>query len=252
MIAYRELILYKMAAELRSELARAYLGVAWWVAEPILYMAVFYVVFAHLLERGGPGFVPLLLTGLVVWRWFDGSVRGGMNALLQNKALMQQVYVPKLIFPLILTLTNTFKFLIVFALLLVFLLIYGVRPTLAWTALPLLMAVEFLFLFAGSALTAILVPLVPDSRVIINNLMTLMLFMSGIFFRVDTLPDPWQNLLLINPMATLIDAFRKVLLDGAWPDWTPVAGVALFSAAALAGTARLYAHYDLRIPKLAL
>ena len=147
---------------------------------------------------------------------------------------------------------STTKFLIVFGILIAFLLLYGIRPTWAWLALPLVLGIQFLLVTAGSALTAILIPLVPDLRVIINNLMTLMLFISGIFFTLDDLPDRSRVLLQLNPMATLIDAFRTVLLDGKWPDFLPLAGVALFSIISLAAMFRVYRHYDLELPKLVL
>ena len=66
-----ELVWYKAYADLRAEAARAYLGVLWWVLEPLLYICVFYVVFGILLDRGGQGFVSFMLCGLVVWRWFS-------------------------------------------------------------------------------------------------------------------------------------------------------------------------------------
>lgn len=248
---YSGLIYFKVIAELRAEVSRGYLGVFWWIAEPLIHMSVFYVVFGYLLNRGGPGYVTVLLTGLVVWRWFDASLRGGMNAILSNRNLMQQVYVPKLLFPLTTTLIATFKFLIVFALLVTFLLIYGIRPTWAWLTLPLLLGVQFLLVVAGSAVTAILVPLMPDTRVIINNLMTLMLFISGVFYTMNDLPEQTRSLFLLNPMASMIDAYRSVLIEGAWPNWLAVAGVAVFGILALAAALRVYRHFDLKLPKLA-
>ena len=108
-----QLISYKVYAELRSEIARAYLGILWWVIEPVLYMLAFYVVFAVVMQRGGEGYIVVLLTGLVAWKWFDATVRSGANAISANQGLMQQVYVPKYIFPAIVILTNLIKFVIV-------------------------------------------------------------------------------------------------------------------------------------------
>ena len=102
---YLEFIWYRSLAQLRSESSRAYLGYLWWVLEPLLYLAVFYVVFALVLNRGDENYVQVLLTGLVVWKWFDSSVRSSMDVIHQNAGLIDKVYLPKIVFPTV----NRFK-----------------------------------------------------------------------------------------------------------------------------------------------
>jgi lipopolysaccharide transport system permease protein len=252
MRSYLELVGYRVVAELRTEMARAYLGLLWWVLEPLLYMLVFYFVFAVLFERGGPGYVPFLLCGLVAWRWFDSTVRAGSVAIESNKVLIQQAYVPKWVFPLVMALTNTAKFLIVLCLLLGFLLLYGVTPTLAWASLPLVLAIQFcLVLGAGSSVAAV-VPFVPDLKILINNGLTLLMFLSGIFYSISDAPPSVQPLFLMNPMAALIDTYRQILIEGVWPDWGSLLIVALISAALLSIASFGLRRFDRLYPKLML
>ena len=95
-----DLIIQKARAGLRAEASRGYLGVLWWVIEPVMYMSVFYVAFAHLLKRGDENFVIFLLVGLIVWKWFHATLSTGGNSLMVSAGLMNQIYVPKIIFPL--------------------------------------------------------------------------------------------------------------------------------------------------------
>ena len=220
MLRKSDIIRYQVHAELRAEMDRAYFGLIWWVVEPILYMAVFYVVFTLLFNRGNDeDFVPFLLCGLVAWRWFDASVRTGSTSILLNGSLMNQVYLPKLIFPMVTVFANTIKFFVILVLLLAFLLIYGIEPSISWLALPVLIAVQFLVVTAGATLLSLVVPFFPDLNILISNAMTLLLFLSGVFFSIRDLPEASQNLFYMNPMAVIIEAYRDILIAGVWPNW---------------------------------
>lgn len=252
MLRQADVIRYQVLAELRAEMDRAYFGLIWWVAEPILYMAVFYVVFSLLFDRGGPDFVPFLLCGLVAWRWFDASIRTGANSILLNGSLMNQVYLPKLIFPLVTVLANTIKFIIILVLLLAFLMLYGLEPSASWVALPVLIAVQFMVVAVGASFLALLVPFFPDLNILINNAMTLLLFVSGVFFSIKDLPSNAQTIFYLNPMAVLIEAYREVLIDGIWPHWIQLAAVVLGCLVFGAIVLRLAKRFDKVYPKLVM
>lgn len=97
----------------------------WWVIDPILSMAVFYLVFSVMLQSGTEGFVAFLLSGLVIWNWYRQSISNAGGAILTGQGLMGQVHVPKLVFPATTLLTDLTKFALVFVLLLVFLWLSG-------------------------------------------------------------------------------------------------------------------------------
>lgn len=245
-----ELVIQNARAGLRAEASRGYLGVLWWVIEPVMYMGVFYVAFAHLLNRGDENFVIFLLTGLIVWKWFHATLNTGANSLLANAGLMNQVYVPKIIFPLTNIAVNTFKFMITLALLLVFLQFTTARVTWAWTLLPVLALTQLLLIVAVTSLLAAVMPFFPDLRVILDNVLTMFLFLSGIFFDIAKLPVNVQGYLLLNPMAVLIVMYRKVLLEGVPPDWQQVFGILLLSAAVMILAAWFFRRFDRIYPKI--
>ncbi len=252
MLRHADVIRYKVRAELRAEMDRAFFGLIWWVAEPIMYMAVFYVMFSVLFDRGGPDFVPFLLVGLVAWRWFDASVRGGAKAITSNGSMMSQVHVPKLIFPLVTVFSNTLKFFIILVILLVFLLFYGIWPTETWLALPLLLAIQFLLVTSFSCIMALVVPFFPDLNILIANGMTMLMFMSGVFFSIDSLEPGIQEWLYLNPMAIMIESYRNILLNGQWPDWSLLGGVVAGSAVLMALAVWMARRFDRSYPKLVL
>lgn len=225
-----ELILYKARADLKVEASQGYLGMLWWVLEPVLYMGAFYIIFAVAMQRGGENFVPWLLTGLVVWKWFDTSVRMSASSIRTGKGLMAQVYLPKVFFPAVVILRNGAKFLITLALLVLFLLAYGSGASWNWLLLPLVFLLQLLLVGGVASVAAALVPLWPDLMLVVNNGLMLMFFLSGVFFDTSALEGWLGTLLRLNPMVPVIDAWRAMLLGGDWPEgvwlgWALLVGV---------------------------
>ncbi len=248
---YIDLVLYRGISELRAEANRSYLGIIWWIMEPLMYVGVFYLVFGLGLRRGGDDFVPYLLCGLVPWKWFDGCVRSSSTILPSSVGLMGQLYLPKYLLPLAVVVTDTLKFLIVLAIFLAFLSLSGVAwwtQALLW--LPLVLLLQLLLILGVAGLAAALVPLLPDLRYVVSYGMTMLFFMSGIFFSLSDLSAQAQFYLMFNPVLHVIEAYRSVLLYSAAPDWAPLGWVALASLLMLLAAALVFVKFDRTYPRI--
>lgn len=228
------LVFFKVYAELKAEASRSFLGVLWWLIEPVLYLGAFYVLFVLVLRHGEGNFVPGVLCGIVVWKLFDAGVKSGGNALCANAILLQQVYVPKYIFPLSAVLGVALRFLPVFVVLCFFLFFYmgGVASTWLWS-IPLIL-LQFFLVFSLAVLMSSIIPFVPDLRVAIDNGMMFLFFISGVFFDFSTVDDPVKSILMLNPMAVMISAYRDVLLLNTVPNFWKLAAVLAVSTFFLA------------------
>lgn len=245
-----ELIVYKTYTDVKAEAARSYLGLLWWLIEPVLFLSAFYVLFVLVLERGGPDFVPSFLCAAVVWKWFDSAVKGGAYSIGAHQALLQQVYVPKYVFPMISVFGSTLRFLPVFAVFCLFLLITDRPAHLTWLALPLLFACQLLLVLSLALLAGAVTPFLPDLRVAIDNGLLLLFFLSGVFFDIDQVQEPLRSYLLLNPMAGLIDEYRNLMLRGLWPDYQRLGLILLFSLAVGAAALALLRRLDHRYGKV--
>ncbi len=241
---------YKALAELQVEAARRYLGIIWWIAEPLLYMATFYAVFAVGLRLGGEDYVPFLLCGLVPWKWFATTVQGASTLLAENKGLMNQVYFPKNMLVTMLLMVNEIKALIIFGILTIGILAFGFSPDWTWLHLITVMLVQTLFIYGVALLVASLVPLLPDIRLLIDNGLLVMFFASGIFFDISERAAHVQEVLYLNPMAVLITAYRDVLLSGTTPQAFGLLWVSALSILMILLGLRLFRRFDCAYPKL--
>lgn len=224
---YLDLIRYRAYVDLKSESAQSYLGMLWWILDPLIFLCIYYLVFGVLLQRGGEGFVGFLLCGLVFWRWFANSVLRAANSIQGNSAIISQVYLPKLIFPIVETVSNAYRFVFILLIFMVFLVFY--RQTLEWVWLSavLVLAAEWLLIFGVGICLALVVPFFPDIRKLIDNIMMLFFYMSGIFFDINQLDPKFQTLLFLNPMAVLIDQYRTIFFSSQLPDLVALGKVVL-------------------------
>lgn len=245
-----ELVLFSTYAELRAERARSYLGLLWWIVEPAMNMATYYLVFAVIFRTGEPDYLPFLLIGLTLWQWFKSCVSHGGYSIWQQLPLIRQVRLPLQVFPTVQILADTVKFLCVLALLLVVLWSTGYPPNVAYVALLPVLLVELIFVAAATYFVAAIVPLVPDLRFVIEQVLQVMMFLSGIVFSLDGLPPALRRWFALNPIVELVDAGRGILMRGQWPDWWALGRVAMISLLLFAVGAWLIERLTPRYVKL--
>lgn len=239
-----ELIWTKAIFNLRSEVHRNYLSYGWWVLEPLLHMVVYYVVFGILLLRGGENFPVFLLTGLVPWMWFMKAISGSSNSILTGQNLMLQVGLPTVVFPLVSILQATLKQIPVFVLLIGFLWLQGYSPNAYWWMLLPVVFVQALLILAFASMVAAMIPFARDLTYLVPTGLTLLMFLSGIFYDYRSISTEWQALFLMNPMAFLLKCYREIFMGGVLPDVQTLLFWGLGSAIACAMV--LFAYKRLR------
>ncbi len=212
-----DLLLYMVVSSARNESRQLYAGFSWWVLEPLIYMTVMYLVFAVILERGGPGFIGFLLIGFIFWRWNDSSVKKASMSLLSAKAILTQAQLPPALFPLADVLSIFVRFLIILVLLTVFSIVYSGQFGLAYLALPLVLGINLLFIYALGLCLGLVVPFLPDSKKVIDSGFQLLFFASGIFYDISALDPAMARILYLNPFANFLTLYRGIMLDGSFP-----------------------------------
>lgn len=248
------LLVAKIEAELQNEVSRHYLTYFWWIFNPILSMITYYLVFGFLLQRGMPNFVAFLLVGITSWQWFAKTVQNGSQSIYLGRMLMTQVNIHKAFFPLVVVGRNAFKQIFVVFLLLIFLYFYPTPVTITWIALPILILIQLVLIAACSMMCAAFVPFLPDLTYVIETIVHLMFFASGIFYDFDKLPIPFHRDLIyyLNPMGGLIKNYRMVLIYGQWPDWNYLFIITIFSIILFYLSFIIISKFDHIYPKVCL
>ena len=243
------LVWYKTYADIAADGQQTYLGYLWWFIEPVLQVAVYYVVFS-ILRSGSEDFLQFLIIGIFVWRWFSSCVMASARSINRNSGMMKSVRIFSLFFPAYSIAVSTIKSALIFAIVLILLFSTGFIPGSAYTMLPVLLIVQILLISGLGLLAASVMPFVPDLAKVMELAMRAGLFMSGVFFTVDDIPEPMRPYFLLNPMAFMIDAFREVLMKNTIPDLEHLAIITLCSIAAIIAGYQIIKRNNVVYPKV--
>jgi lipopolysaccharide transport system permease protein len=207
--------------KLKSKANVLVLSYLWWILEPLLLALMFYVVFKYFRNHSSENYFTFLFTGKVAFLWFSKSVSTAANSLISNRGLIFQRRIPKIVFPMADVQETFYKQIFVFVVLLLLLVLNGYTEYAYWWQIFGLIALQYILICGVSFIFAIFVTYVPDFKILIQMLMMGLMFSSGIFFDINTIPDPHikELLLTYNPLALLIDGYRQVLMYGNVIDW---------------------------------
>lgn len=211
--------------EVLSRYRGSLLGMAWSLLNPLAMLAVYTFVFSQVfkarwgdLEDAGPiGFAVNLFAGLIVFNFFAECANRAPGVVLANPN-----YVKKVIFPLEIlagvvvggAFFNAVTSLVVLA---VFELIGFRHIPLSVFWLPLVWLPLLTGCLALTWLLSALGVFLRDVGQIIAVLTSMLMFLSPIFFPLSALPTRWQPILMLNPLAPVIEQTRRVLVDGSAP-----------------------------------
>ena len=180
------------------------------------------------------------MVGKLTFIWFSKSINQAANCIEINKGLVAQLRIPQALFPIATVIEGAYRQSVVFGFLLVFLLLSDYPLTPAWIWLMPVMLLNVILITGCAMAAALLVCWQRDFRLLIQLGTVFMLFVSGIFWDINTIQNTelvtW--LMRLNPMAALIDAYRQILLHGLAPDahmmlWALSEAVLLLTAMAL-------------------
>ncbi|MBC5635691.1 MULTISPECIES: ABC transporter permease [Ornithinibacillus] len=215
----KDLLFYLVKSGLKAEHRNSYLGYFWWLLDPLLNVLVYYFVVVIILERGGPDYPTFLVIGLVVWRWISSSINASARSVLRYRSIINQVYLPKSIFPVAFSLTQLFNFafgLVVIALFLVF---FGYIPGWEIIYLPVLILITLAFLLAIGLFLGYFTVFIRDIDNLLTYVTRIFFYASPIIWVGSRLPENYSWAVDYNPIAIIIESYRDILMRNTSPDF---------------------------------
>jgi lipopolysaccharide transport system permease protein len=221
-----ELVIHLVGREFRIRYRRAYLGWVWSVAQPLARLIVLTVVFTKILPLGIPNYAVFLFSGLISWMWFASAIGSATTSVIDRRDLLLRPNVPRAAVPIVSVLADGLDYVAALPVLAVFLVLENGIPATA-IALPVVLAVQLLLILGlGYALCAINVFL-RDVRIVVEVALLLGFYLTPVFYRADSVPSEYRFLILLNPMARIINAHRDILIEGTFPAPGPFLALAL-------------------------
>jgi len=212
--AYRELFLVLVQRDIKVRYKQTVLGVVWAVLQPLLTMLIFTVIFGGLAKIPSDGYpyAIFVFAALLPWTFFANAVSASSISLVSSANMVSKVYFPRVIIPLA-SIGGGLVDLLVSTLVLFALMVwYGVGWSANLLAAPvLLLAVIFIALGVGTLLSALTVAY-RDFRFVVPFLVQIWMYATPVVYPASLVPDKWQWVVFLNPMAGVIEAFRSAFL----------------------------------------
>lgn len=218
--SYRELLYFLGWRDVKVRYKQTFLGVAWAILQPVLYMVVFTLFFGRLagLSGGGTPYALLALSGSVIWLYVGNSVTLAANSLVGNSALITKVYFPRLLAPVAPVLAGLVDLALASGVLVIVMAAYGyyIDSPRVLALGPVLLLALLTAIGVGSWLAALNVKY-RDVRYVMPFLLQLWLFTTPVVYASSAVRSSIRRLYYVNPMAGVVDGFRWAMLGGHAP-----------------------------------
>lgn len=204
--------------EIKRKYARSSLGIIWSVLNPLLMMVVMSLIFSTMFKRSIENYPIYYLTGQTIWGLFSGATNSAMTALVDNKSLLIKAKLPKHTFILSRVYTALVNFgytCIAYALMLM---IFRIKITLAILLFPVGILYALIFSIGMGYLLATEYVFFADIKYLYGIFLTLLMYMSAIFYPVDNLSDTIKTVVNLNPVYLMILFARDCVLYGTVPE----------------------------------
>ncbi len=238
LVGARELLYTWTMRDFKVRYSQSVLGAAWAILQPLSLMVIFSIIFSVFLKvpTGGAPYPVFAYTALLPWTFFANSLNSAIPCLVSNMGLVSKIYFPREILPMSAIMVSFMDFLIacsVYVILLIFFR-YPVGPTVF--LVPLVLFIQIILTLGISLLASAFMVFYRDVRFVIPLTLQLWMYATPIIYPVTVVPEWLQPFYFLNPMAVLIDTYRRLILFNQMPHWSYLGLTTLFSSLLLIGS----------------
>lgn len=227
--AYRELLKTNVQKEIRGKYKGSFLGVLWSFLNPLLMVLVYALVFPYIMRMNVPNYLIYLITGVIPWNFFTTCITTGCNCVWINGGIIKKVYFPREILPISVVVAGLINFLISCVIVLIFTVFGGIGISIQLLWLPLIAIIQSALslglLFVLSAINVY----VRDIEYLVAFLLNLLFYATPILYTASMFPSKVRWILYLNPMSTIVDAYRSIFYYKVMPNLTSLALVGILS-----------------------
>lgn len=215
--------------EIKRKYSRSKLGIVWSVLNPLLNMLVLSLVFSQMFKKSIENFPVYYLCGSVLWSLFTTSTQTAMTALVDNKQMLIKVKIPMQVFVISRVYTAFVNFIYSLIAFVPILIVFHVKLNVRILFLVVIVMFELLFTVGFSYILSIGYVFFGDVRHLYGIMLTMWMYLSAIFYPVNSLPDIMITVVANNPIYLFIDGMRWIVLEGIFPPGRTVLKMIIWS-----------------------
>lgn len=210
---YRELIKNLVLRDVKSRYKQSALGIAWAILNPLLFSLIQTLILIYILKSEKPGGIPapvFAYFGNLFWGLFSTGLSGASESLVAHTSLITKVNFPREVFPFAAVAGKLVDFGFGLTGLLPLLLIFHTVPALTMVAIVPLLAIQVLFTLGLGMLLACANLFYRDVRHLVALGLMLWMYTVPILYPLEKIPENLRFWYLLNPMASLLEASRRL------------------------------------------
>ena len=223
---YRDLVLLFVKRDLKNVYKQTVLGPLWIIINPFLSTFVFTVIFgiiANISTDGIPQFL-FYMSGNILWSYFSSCFNRASSTFLSNARIFGKVYFPRLVMPLSGIIYNSITFIVQFVMFVILVAVYAfnganVHPNILVLALPVLIIQTALLGTGTGLIISSLTTKYRDLNVLVSFGLTLWMYITPIVYPVSQISDNFRWIMLLNPVAPIVETFRYAFLGNGSFEW---------------------------------
>lgn len=215
---YRQMIASLVKKDLRTRYKASVLGFFWTFLNPLLQLLVYSFVFAQVMRIPTANYSMFLFVALVPWIFLSASLNGGAMSIIGSKNLIQKIYFPRIILPISNVCSNFMNMLFSFIVVFIALFATGIGVCAYLWVLPIIMIIEFVFVLGLTLIVSCLNVYFRDIEQIVVIGTLAWQFLSPVMYEVSMVPEGMRSIFYLNPMTSIIVAYRNILYDKVMPD----------------------------------
>ncbi len=204
-----------------TEFKRTYfgtvLGYLWSLVRPLLLFAVLLFVFTKVVKLGSsqtPHYPVVLLFGIVLFSFFTEATTNAVTSVVTQEAIVRKTQFPRLVIPLATVLTAFFNLLLNLIIVFIFVLAFGISPTLSWFLFIPALATYLIFVSAIATMLSVLFVRFRDVAIIWAVLAQVLFYLTPILYPITLLENPTlERLMVINPLAPLFNEIQRWVVN---------------------------------------
>ena len=195
---------------------RTWLGYIWSIAHPLVLSIVFYIAFKIALKIPIENYVLFLITGLFAWQWFFNSIMVSVWSFVANASIIKKTTFPKFLLPLSINILDMIHFIISIPVIIIFLAIYNKQIFYcSWIyEIPLVLFLQLMLVFSIGLIFGTLNVFVRDVDRLASLLLTLVMYLTPIFYKIEMVPKEYRIYFYLNPMVHIIEMWRDIFMKG--------------------------------------
>ena len=214
-LEYKDLLYFLILKDIKARYAQSVIGVGWAIIQPLFFMLVFTVIFGKLAKIDSEG-VPYQIfsfTALVPWTFFSNAMSDSSTSLSANLALITNIYIPRILIPLSVTIGKFIDFFISFLILIGLLVFYQYLPDQKILLIFMYIFLMFMSAFAFGLILGTMAIQYRDIKYALPFGIQLFMYASPVAYSTNMLPEKYHVIYALNPMVTVIEGFRNIFLN---------------------------------------